>query len=160
MITITLNCPDNPFFQSIKPDFESIHPSLALIDQDDNKKFLIYMESHKASNPEIYSFLNSQIRFMAFGADSMNTCSSVLMYVKDDGNLLKKLESEFGNYTSSFALNGNLADTASTKVSYESLAWKKNNWTMLVSFQDSANALSEKQNAGYSRIWLKKSSNE
>ncbi len=118
------------------------------------------MESHKVVNPEIYSFLNNSIRFMAFSADSMNNCSSVLLYVKDDGNLLKKLESEFGDYISSFALNGNIADTASTELSYESLAWKKKNWTMLVSFQDSAKALSEKQNAGYSRIWIKKSSNE
>jgi hypothetical protein len=159
-MSITFLLPNNPFIKGIKPTITTSIDSSILLTKEDKRKFLTYQENYKVTDPETYSFLGNPIKFIALGLESSKQCTSIVLYVRDRGDLMAKLSFEFGNYYSSFEFTGETKDTLSVgKIAYETFVWKQENWTMMVSPQDSSSRLSERQNFGYSRVWIKKLKN-
>lgn len=138
---------------------EWIHPSLnqpsvqvALLDSVDHRMYFVHQETHKLQYPERYSFLGFPVHFMSFKEDSYNGLkTSIVIYLKDSGSLMTKLEETFGPSTSSFSLSGEGMHAGSASLSHESIAWKTDTETMLV-----ATARREEKET-LVRIWIRKS---
>lgn len=146
---------ENPFLLKIKPEFNGLLISSSLLTNEDRKKIIVFEETHKIVNPESYSFLNKPITFIAFKMDSLDNCTSLVLYVKTGENFIEELKKEFGSYSSSFSVEGESTDILKKNLSYESIAWKKGRFVMLVSLQEPINELSSDGSNRIAKVWIK-----
>lgn len=144
---------NNPFISKITPSSNHLFNSVELLTRNDHDKYLIYEETHKVQNPELYKFLNHKINFIAYKTDSANTIKSMMIYIEHSNELFEKLKIEFGDPSTTFSLSGDINGNSSEQVNYESIAWKQDNYVMMVAFPQ--NVLNDLKARPLTRIWVK-----
>jgi|GEM_PF-6007056 len=149
---------NNAFADKIYPGVLSFMNSYASVTNEDHRLFLIYDEPYKINHPEDYHFLNHTIKFLAFKVDSTNNeKSSIVMYVLDDGSLISHIKGEFGNYYSTATTTGAIQqDSSMYELKYQSMAWKKDGYSMLVASHQQYNSRLQSKDSLLIRIWIRK----
>lgn len=150
---------NNPFISNISPSVLPFLDAGELIQRSDHESYLIYEETHKVPNPQSFTFLNHQIKFIAFKTGTDNKILSMMVYVENSNELLEILRSEFGEQTGSLSLTGDMRNgNGEQQLQYESISWEQNDYIMMVA--PPQNILVNKNDSTtfslkLNRIWIK-----
>lgn len=99
---------NNTFISNISPSILLFLDAGEPIQRTDHESYLIHEEAHKIPYHQLFTFLNHQIKFIAFKADSNNKILSMTVYVENSNELLGLLKKEFGEPTGSLSVTGEM----------------------------------------------------
>ncbi|MBK6265466.1 hypothetical protein JKA74_10495 [Marivirga sp. S37H4] len=148
-LVLVLTICANPFLGVLNSQNQNIFEYTSEILEQDEREYLIYDQTRKVTNPERFNFLGDSIVFMAYKDDSSSTSSSIICYIRGNEQFLDKAIESFGQPNSVFKVG---AEIDSNNFPYQSTAWKKNGFMMLISI---ANKIPEDDRNIY-RVWIRK----